>query len=293
MNNREIGALYGTFIGDAMALGPHWEYNTLKLNWKYKEFSSYPSCKRSLYHSKKEAGMQTHYGDQMHLLLKYMSESETFEISRYKDLWLELFKDYPHYKDHATKDSLKVFEAEDTLRGADSKDFAGPAMKAFMMLDDRFDLKTIESVMGVSHNYEGSLEHLKLFKKLYQGALNNIKPSEVLKDYKGPEDLMTWLEAARKQADKPAIKAVKKLGQSCSTKSAFPSVFYLLVKYEDSFEEAIVNNIRCGGDQAARGILLGFVLGALHGLEGIPKKWVEDLHCKATLDVYIELNNQK
>lgn len=291
MNKKEIGALYGAFIGDAMALGPHWEYNTMKIGWKYKDYSTYPTTKRSLYHGKKQAGMQTHYGDQMSLILEYITDHEDFEMNEYKSLWLNLFKDYPHYKDHATKDSLKIFEADDVLVGANSKDFAGPAMKAFLMVDNRYSIEDIQKIMGLTHNYDDSLAHLQLIKDLYEGAKENVKPSEILKNYNGPEDLMTWLTAAKNLLDKDPIKAVKKLGQSCSTRSAFPSVFYLLLKYEDNFEEAIVNNIKCGGDQAARGMFLGFILGALHGIEAIPKKWVEELAVKDTLENYINRNS--
>lgn len=287
-----LGALFGTFIGDAIAVGPHWEYNTMKLGWKYKDFSTYPTTKRSLYHNKRQAGEQTQYGDQMALLIKYLTEHDTFDIKAYRDLWIGFFKDYPHYKDHATKDSLKIYMQEDVTIGAHSKDFAGPAMKALLFIDNH-SIEEVNTIMNVTHNYDQSLEHLKLMKMLYRNAIQGIKPSEALKDYTGPEDLRTYLLNAKKLLDKDAIRAVKKLGQSCSTRSAFPATFYLLLKFEDNFIMALTENVKCGGDQAARGIFLGLILGALHGFDAIPKRWVDELANKTLIENYVQKIDQK
>ncbi len=66
-------------------------------------------------------------------------------------------------------------------------------------------------------------------------------------------------------------------GQNCSGKSAFPSVMYFINRYEDDFEEALIENVAVGGDSAARGIVIGMILGAYHGEKTIPKDWLKDM----------------
>jgi ADP-ribosylglycohydrolase len=77
---------------------------------------------------------------------------------------------------------------------------------------------------------------------------------------------------------KPVIAAiVDEFGQSCPLASSFPSAVHCLVKHQDSFEEAMINNARAGGDNAGRAGLVGAWLGAFLGIEGVPRKWRDRL----------------
>jgi ADP-ribosylglycohydrolase len=53
--------------------------------------------------------------------------------------------------------------------------------------------------------------------------------------------------------------------------------YHLITKYEDNFKQAMIANVMAGGDSAARGMLTGMVLGAYHGLAGIPEPWLAGL----------------
>jgi ADP-ribosylglycohydrolase len=66
-------------------------------------------------------------------------------------------------------------------------------------------------------------------------------------------------------------------GQMCASTASFPSVIHLIAKYENSLKDALVENVMAGGDSAARGMLTGMVLGAYHGFEAIPEKWIAEL----------------
>jgi len=58
---------------------------------------------------------------------------------------------------------------------------------------------------------------------------------------------------------------------------AQPASLYFALRYQDSLERALVANARCGGDSAARGITVGILLGALHGEEALPQRWLDGL----------------
>ena len=51
----------------------------------------------------------------------------------------------------------------------------------------------------------------------------------------------------------------------------------LLDRCGDDFETALIENTNAGGDNAARGLALGMVLGAMHGRSRIPKRWLRGL----------------
>jgi ADP-ribosylglycohydrolase len=66
------------------------------------------------------------------------------------------------------------------------------------------------------------------------------------------------------------------MGRACSLPSAGPVMFHIL-KHSDSYQTAIERNILAGGDNAGRSILIGAIMGRVHGIAtptGIPLSWV-------------------
>ncbi len=67
------------------------------------------------------------------------------------------------------------------------------------------------------------------------------------------------------------------LSPACYVEDAVPAVVYLALKYHDDAENALIANTNLGGDNAARGAVLGALLGAANGMAGFPKRWVDGL----------------
>jgi len=53
-----------------------------------------------------------------------------------------------------------------------------------------------------------------------------------------------------------------KIGKASPTEGALPSALYFSLKYKDNIEAGLIANANCGGDSAARGIVIGMLLGA-------------------------------
>lgn len=68
-----------------------------------------------------------------------------------------------------------------------------------------------------------------------------------------------------------------RLSTACYVHDAVPAVVYLALKYHDDPERALVCNTNLGGDNAGRGATLGALLGAAHGVDAFPARWVEGL----------------
>lgn len=74
-----------------------------------------------------------------------------------------------------------------------------------------------------------------------------------------------------------------RLSTMCYCEQAFTVVLYLAYKYgtEDP-QKALLQNVMIGGHSTARGAVLGAILGAAHGVEGLP--FVDELCAKKTID---------
>jgi len=63
---------------------------------------------------------------------------------------------------------------------------------------------------------------------------------------------------------------------ACYIDSAFPALLFFAYKYADNLEAAILASANAGGENVARGALLGALLGAAHGMQGFPS-WAQEL----------------
>lgn len=61
-----------------------------------------------------------------------------------------------------------------------------------------------------------------------------------------------------------------KVGKASPTEGTLPSSVYIILKYVDDFGAAVKANAMVGGDNASRAVAIGMVLGAWHGVGGIP-----------------------
>jgi ADP-ribosylglycohydrolase len=74
-----------------------------------------------------------------------------------------------------------------------------------------------------------------------------------------------------------------RLSTMCYCEQAFTVVLYLAYKYgTDDPKKALLQNAMIGGHSTARGAVLGAILGAAHGKEGLP--FLDDLCAKKAID---------
>ena len=64
---------------------------------------------------------------------------------------------------------------------------------------------------------------------------------------------------------------------ACYVEQSLPLTLSLAWKYQDDPEQALVVNTNLGGDNCHRGVVLGALLGALHGEQAWPRRWLDGL----------------
>ncbi len=75
---------------------------------------------------------------------------------------------------------------------------------------------------------------------------------------------------------------------ACYIADAFPASLYLAWKYADDFEAGVIANTNVGGDNCHRGAVVGALLGAAAGTDGIPSKFRNELDGAPALNTQIE-----
>lgn len=80
----------------------------------------------------------------------------------------------------------------------------------------------------------------------------------------------------------PSIKidprdACKLFGLNCTLGFMAPAAYFLIYRYPNDFENAVLHSINAGGNQMARSALTGALSGAMVGIQGIPDRFIKGL----------------
>ncbi len=81
----------------------------------------------------------------------------------------------------------------------------------------------------------------------------------------------------------PAWKASLVYGMPCAVYHQFPAAYYLAALFADDFESAVLHAVNGGGQNLARAMLTGALVGAQVGLSGIPPRFLAGLADSAAL----------
>ncbi len=299
MREKLKAALWGAFYGDAYALGAHWLYDTQQIGksaFDAKQFND----PLSDYHPGKKAGDFTHYGDQMLWLLDAIANDEAFNIQKFSVTWQENMKAYDGYVDGASKHTLQeLSEGKNSLGcGSSSHDLSVVGRMMPLVYAYHNDMDTMMEYVKLhtvfTHMTRELVESAAYFNELIMavsmGADVARSIEEIALAYS--ETLQKWVaEGVTKVETHEPIDAIKALGQSCSVEGGFAAVIYLLVRFSD-FQEAMEANVLAGGDSAARGMLVGAVLGAYGGMESLPLNY-NAMNEASTITKYIEMIDAK
>ena len=291
-------ALIGSFIGDALPLGIHWIYNPAKIQRLHGRATDYIDPSANQYHAARKTGDLSHYGDQTLALMRSLEPGAGFSLEAFAGRWEKMWAGYEGYLDSATKDTLSNLETgkEPGAAASNSNDIAGASRIAPLLiaLADRPESELIDAAKaqaGFTHGDPGVIESAAFFaiwaRRLIEGAdFHDALDAARAIDFKH-HNVDAALAQAREGLATDTVEWMQKLGLTCHLPDAFPATLYLLLKYEDDFESALIENGMAGGDSCARGSLIGLILGALHGTAAIPQRWIDGLNATGELRAWL------
>ncbi len=106
--------------------------------------------------------------------------------------------------------------------------------------------------------------------------------------FSSPDALLTPSYMAEAALDpgiriEPAWKVSLVYGMPCAIYHQLPAAYYLAARFADDFESAVLHALNGGGQNQARCLLTGALVGAQVGLSGIPPRFLEGLENAAEL----------
>ena len=277
----------GSFLGDSLALGAHWIYDTKEIEDSFGRVDHLLKPLPDSYHPTKEKGDFTHIGDQTFILLESLAARNGFDLDDFSTRWQKFFKNYHGYFDKATKATLSGYAAGKSPldAGSTSQELAGASRVAPLVYYEKDDLEKLvqdarfQTMM--THHSPVCLESADFFVRVVKHVLDGVPPvaamQEVSREQFVDSPISDWVQAGIDSKDTETRQAIAAFGQGCSTQSAFPGVVHLIARYENDLREALVQCVMAGGDSAARGLLAGMVLGAHLGFESLPGEWLSEL----------------
>jgi ADP-ribosylglycohydrolase len=101
--------------------------------------------------------------------------------------------------------------------------------------------------------------------------------------FASPDALLSPSYMARAAADpqiriEPAWKVSLVYGMPCAIYHILPAAYYLAARFRDDFEAAVLHAINGGGQNQARTLLVGALVGAQVGRQGIPRRFIDGLN---------------
>lgn len=277
------GMLIGSFLGDAFALALHQIYDTDLIKKLFTDFTRLQSPFENSFHKNKIKGDFTHYGDQTFNMLDLLWQKKELNEKVFVENFKIFMKDYSGYMDCATKDTLSFLD-KGVVKGSFSNELGGALRMSpilyFKRNDRELAKKLVVTQTKMTHDNEQLLEISEFIVDITFAVLDGLKPSQAIdkSSFNYSNFIKEMILKAKESVLRDTTEVIKEFGQSSSSTNAFPSLIYLLLKYESNLKEALVANVLAGGDSAARGMMLGMILGAYVGEEKLPKDWLLDIN---------------
>lgn len=280
--------VFGSFVADSLAMGIHWIYDTDLLAQQVGRITDLLAPSEKGYHSNKKRGDLTHYGDQSLLLLRHLvSRGGHFSLADYAKEWQRYITGYSGYVDRAMRTSLQnlLDGSPPETCGSPSTDLGGAARIAPLIYCYRNDLQglldSVHEQTSFTHRGPGAVEGATFLARSCHAILHGTPPRqafrEALESGVGDIDLDLRLRRCLDLPKGSISGTVKDFGQMCAISAALPAAVYTVLQSENTFEEALIETAMAGGDSAARGMVVGMILGASLGMDAIPVRWLNQL----------------
>ncbi|ADO77424.1 ADP-ribosylglycohydrolase family protein [Halanaerobium praevalens] len=274
MSNKRKELVKAVFVADALSFGSHWVYSTDKLKEEYSGIIDEYRDPMSKFHEGKKAGDLSHYGEQAFVLLKSISENQSFDLKQFRNDWIEHLENNEMYLDHAMKDSLEKFKESETLIGAENHELGGIARSLPIFIEEEISKKEFLDLVHLTHNGEVVDQTASFVFNLIQEVLAGENYRKAIEDQKEINQFVA--DNFRKIGSKAKIVAnADDRGQGCSIEQGFPIVLDVLWNADDLLD-ALTLNIMAGGDTSSRAMVIAAIIAADNGLDSLTPKLISE-----------------
>jgi ADP-ribosylglycohydrolase len=274
MDKKIIGhAITGALVADAYALGSHWIYDEIQLQNLSIDWEDL-NAPQAMWHKGKEKGDFTHYGDHGKWLQEYVLASDHFDPSEYASFWVKKMEDYQGYVDGSSRETLAILKnTPQTLCGASSHDLSIIGRIAPLLLVSKTKeefLAQTEMFVSLTHNSPIVQKAAQFFASVLFDVALGANIADTLKHTPVDPILARAHGVSLNSAGQESFSTIRTFGPACGVEGGFEGTIHLLLSYDD-YKSAMIANAQAGGDNAARGMIIGMVMGAAN--KAIPLVW--------------------
>ena len=285
-----------------MSLGSHWIYSQREIADKFGSITGYSDPATS-YHPGKQAGDFTHYGDQTMVLLRSLALHGRFDLASFANEWRAFWEspETQSYRDGATKATLANLRSglPPAQAASPSNDIAGAARIAPLFLlkwksnDDL--IAAARAQTSFTHGDPAVVDSRGVFRPGHPrragGRRDSRRPSrrrassphgtpfQVIgsKPPSPPALPQPRTPPRPRHTDSPAMcpKPSPPFATSCSA-------------IRTTWLAALTANVEAGGDNAARGMIIGMIHGAKPDAKPLPEHWLTGLRAYGEIQQLIE-----
>ncbi len=275
-------AVTGALVADAASLGLHWLYDqeqiarietTGPLLFRAPDSAHYEGRQGYFAHPGKRSGDLSQYGEALRVVVMSLSADGHYDVAAHQSQFLNVFGpcgEYSGYADRPTKALVaKLLDAGDEVPAVTGMDDdQHPALTAVPALFSAgASLEQVYAAVSVvSTNDTAHAAAAALFLCLH--GLDQGKSVEVaLNDaaIATPGELGRLLSDALSMESYQPLAAANQFGMPCHVTQGLPVAWHIL-KHSAQFEDAVLDNIRCGGDSCGRAMAIGAVAGFIYGV---------------------------
>lgn len=310
--SRIEGAIMGAFIGDALALGPHWYYDLAELRQEYGDWiSDYSAPKSNRYHAGLKAGASSQAGIILALTIQSLLDNQDYNQAHFcQQLDTKLFPYLDGTPMHGpggfTSQSMRdVWQARqqnkawgEVASNADNTEAAEriPALAALYFNAPKKLSENINANVALTQSDPtigamtcayglvlGQLIQGQHLDANISGKLMSLLQTEDLAfPFPSPDALLTVSSIASAVQEhnvriEPAWKVSLVYGLPCAVYHQLPAVYHLAARFQTDFESAVLHAVNGGGQNQARALLTGALCGAIGGIEAIPERFIKGL----------------
>ncbi|MFW5832987.1 MAG: ADP-ribosylglycohydrolase family protein [Pseudomonadota bacterium] len=303
--DRALGAIFGTLIGDALGMGCHWYYDLGALRRDHGWVRDYVAPKPGTWHAGLAAGQSSQTGQVARLLLASLAACRGYDEADFtarlddllatldgtihggrvtdlamRDVWAQRQKGVPWSQAGSLAET-----SEAATRGAilaavlhdDPERLARTALGNIRLThrDPFIAAQALAFVLTVASLIRGGdlLEASRRAKAWAEGL--GVLP-QATDCFLQPG----FVERAARNpalADLDPIAVADLYGLPCQQGMLLPAAYFYAARFADDFETAVLSAVNSGGNNMARAGLTGALVGARVGLGRIPERFVTGL----------------
>jgi ADP-ribosylglycohydrolase len=183
-------------------------------------------------------------------------------------------EDYQGYVDGSSLDTLAILKNNpQALCGASSHDLSiiGRIAPLLFVSKTKEDfLAQTEMFVSLTHNSPVVLKAAEFFASVLFDVALGADIKDTLKHTAVDPRLARSHGAAVNSKGQESFSTIRTFGPACGVEGGFEGTIHVLISYDD-YKSAMISNAKAGGDNAARGMIIGMIMGGAN--KEIPQTW--------------------